>query len=258
MGSRRSGREERRPVLEFRPSRARQKRESRGLRPAAVVPALVLLAGTSAGILTADDRRAALQAYLALFGVAALVAAVVIGVLLVRNRRFHSRAFLRISPRMIEYTNARGRVVAFERDDPSLRALLAWVAPGPNSEAVHLPPSLILFVSDRTRSIRLRGADWETDALEAVVGAADARPATSGDRRRSGRRPADGAGTASLGDGTPPPWDVLSAHQVEELIPGTMSFRETRPTTFALLVGGGSAALLLAVVVVVAFVSSSS
>ncbi|WP_244259256.1 hypothetical protein [Rathayibacter sp. VKM Ac-2759] len=209
----------------------------------------------------ADDRRGALFAYLGLLGVAAVVSAIVVGVLLVRNRRFHSAAILRISPQTIEYTNARGGVTAFDRADPSLRALLAWVAPGPNSEAVRLPPSLILFLSDRTRSIRLRGAEWEIDALEAVVGAAGPRlPSSAGGRRPDRRRQATGAEAASpsVADGTTPPWEVLSARQVDELIPGTMSFRETRPTTFALLVGFGSTALLLAVVIGVAVVSSSA
>lgn len=225
-----------------------------------MVPALVLLAGASWGILTADDRRGALYAYLGLFGVAAVIAAVVIGVLLVRNRRFLSGALLRISPRAIEYTNTRGRVVVFDRTDPSLRALLTWLAAGPNSEAMRLPPSLILFLSDETQAIRLRGADWEIDALEAVVRAADPALPSTGSRRLGRRRPVEGAGTTSsedLVDG-PPPWNVLSAREVDELIPGTMSFRETRPITFALLVGFGSTALLLAVVIGVAVVSSSA
>ncbi|KQP97521.1 MULTISPECIES: hypothetical protein [unclassified Rathayibacter] len=252
------GRAEREPVREFRPSRARQKQESRRLRPAAVVPAAVLLAGATWGILTADDRQGALYAYLGLFGVAAVVSAVIIGVLLVRNRRFHAEAVIRIRPHAIEYTNARGETIAFDSADPSVRALLAWLAPGPNSEGIRLPPSLILFLSDRTRSIRLRGGDWEIDALEAVVRAADPRLRSSGSGRRSGRSAEDAPGTSSPEDVVgrmPPAWEVLSARQVDDLIPGTMSFRETRPMTFALLVGFGSAALLLAVVIGVAFLS---
>ena len=41
---------------------------------------------------------------------------------------------------------------------------------------------------------------------------------------------------------------ALSPKEVNELIPGTMSFRETHPLTFALLIGFGSAALLLLIV----------
>ncbi|WKK71762.1 hypothetical protein Q0F99_00695 [Rathayibacter oskolensis] len=94
-----------------------------------------------------------------------------------------------------------------------------------------------------------------------MVGAAGPRhPSPAGGRRPDRRRQATNAEAASpsVADGTPPPWEVLSARQVDELIPGTMSFRETRPMTFALLVGFGSTALLLAVVIGVAVVSSSA
>jgi len=222
---------EREPFEEFRPSKARQKQESKRLRPVAVLPALVLVAGACVGVLTATDRSAALVIYLGLFGFSGVVAAVILAVLLPRNRRFLANARIRISARAIEYTNARGKVIAFDRADVSLSALLAPITPAPNSEGIHLPASLMLFVSDQTHSLRLRGSDWELEGLRAVVDAANTRFDRSG--REHGAR-------------------ALSPEEVNELIPGTMSFRETHPLTFALLIGFGSAALLVLIVVGIA------
>jgi hypothetical protein len=232
---------DREPVREFRPSKAQQKRESKRLRPVVVLPALALLAGACAGVLTATDRRGALFIYLGLFGFSALLAAAIVVVLRVRNRKFLANGRIRISADTVEYTNARGKLVAFDRADSSLRALLAWISPAPNSEGINLPPSLMLFVSDQTQSIRLRGADWEIDDLRAVVSAADTRFDPSGVSTSWDQ--ADETGGA---------WRALSPKQVNELIPGTMSFRETHPLTFALLIGFGSVALLLLIVVGVA------
>ncbi|WP_146088056.1 hypothetical protein [Rathayibacter sp. AY1B5] len=257
MERRRADRSE--PVREFRPSRARQKNESRRLRPVAVLPALVLLAGSVWGVVVADDRGAALAVYLGLFGFATAVALVIIGVLGLRNRRFLATASLRISDRAIECTDARGRVVTFERADPSVRALLAWVPAGPNSEGIHLPPSLVLFLSDGTRSLRLRGADWEIEDLRAVVAAVEtplvptARGVRAGGRSVWARLLAGAARRRQI-EAPPAAEKTLSPAEINELIPGTMSVRETRPLTFALLIGSGSVALVLGVVVGVALV----
>jgi hypothetical protein len=224
-------RAEREPFEEFRPSKAQQKRESKRLRPVAVLPALVFVGGACVGVLTATDRSAALVIYLGLFGFSGVVAAVILAVLLPRNRRFLANARIRISARAIEYTNARGKVIAFDRADVSLSALLAPITPAPNSEGINLPASLMLFVSDQTQSLRLRGSDWELEGLRAVVDAANTR------FDRSSRE--HGA-------------EALSPKEVNELIPGTMSFRETHPLTFALLIGFGSAALLVLIVVGIA------
>ena len=218
---------EREPFEEFRPSKAQQKQESRRLRPVAVLPALVLLAGACVGVLTATDRIGALVIYLGLFGFSGAVAAIVFAVLLPRNRRFLANARIRISARAIEYTNARGKVIAFDRADSSVRALLALITPAPNSEGINLPASLMLFVSDQTHSLRLRGSDWQIESLRAVLDAANTR---------FDRSTREHGATA------------LSPKEVNELIPGTMSFRETHPLTFALLIGFGSAALLLLIV----------
>ncbi|WP_181133676.1 hypothetical protein [Rathayibacter sp. AY2B9] len=246
------------PVREFRPSRARQRNESRRLRPVAVLPALVLLAGSVWGVVIADDRGAALAVYLGLFGFATVVALVIVGVLALRNRRFLATASLRISDRAIECTDARGRVVTFDRADPSVKALLAWVPAGPNSEGIDLPPSLILFLSDGTRSLRLRGADWEIEDLRAVVAAVTtplvpaARGVHTGSRSVWARL--TGAARRRKIEAPPVAEKTLGPSEINELIPGTMSFRETRPLTFALLIGFGSVALVLCVVVGVAFV----
>ena len=221
-------RDEREPFEEFRPSKAQQKHESRRLRPVAVLPALILVAGACVGVLTATDRSGALVVYLGLFGFSGVVAAVILAVLLPRNRRFLANARVRISARTIEYTDARGKVIAFDRADSSVRALLARITPAPNSEGINLPASLILFISDRAHSLRLRGSDWELDDLKAVLDAAKTRFDRSG--REHGAM-------------------ALSPKEVNELIPGTMSFRETHPLTFALLIGFGSAALLVLIVV---------
>jgi hypothetical protein len=251
-------RDEREPFEEFRPSKAQQKQESKRLRPVAVLPALALLVGVGIGVMTASDRLEALFIYLGLFGFSGAVAAIILAVLLPRNRRFLANARIRISAHAIEYTNARGKVIAFDRADSSLRALLAWVLPAPNSEGINLPSSLMLFVSDQTHSIRLRGSDWEIENLRAVVAAANTRFDPSARERRSARKRRSAYEDADV----PPLWDqadesfgalkALSAKQVNELIPGTMSFRETHPLTFALIIGFGSVALLLLIVVGVA------
>ncbi|PTL71867.1 hypothetical protein C1I63_02770 [Rathayibacter caricis DSM 15933] len=219
-----------------------------------MLPALVMLAGSAWGVAAADDPAAALVVYLGLFGFSAAVAVLIVGVLRVRNRRFLATASLRISDRAIEYTDARGRVVPFDRADPSLAALLTRVSAGPNSEGIRLPPSLVLFLSDGTRSLRLRGADWEIEDLRAVVAAVETPipPAARG-LRASGRRGRERADAARREAAAPPAAErTLSPGEINELIPGTMSLRETHPMTFALLIGFGSAALLLVVVVGIA------
>jgi hypothetical protein len=251
-------RDEREPFEEFRPSKAQQKQESKRLRPVAVLPALALLVGAGIGVMTDSDRLGALFIYLGLFGFSGAVAAIILAVLLPRNRRFLANARIRISAHAIEYTNARGKVIAFDRADSSLRALLAWVLPAPNSEGINLPSSLMLFVSDQTHSIRLHGSDWEIENLRAVVAAANTRFDPSARERRSARKRRPAYEDADV----PPLWDqadesfgalkALSAKQVNELIPGTMSFRETHPLTFALIIGFGSVALLLLIIVGVA------
>lgn len=224
-----------------------------------MLPALVLLAGSVWGVVVADDRGAALAVYLGLFGFAAVVALVIVGVLGLRNRRFLATASVRISDRAIECTDARGRVVAFDRTDPSVTALLAWVPAGPNSEGINLPPSLILFLSDGSRSLRLRGADWEIEDLRAVVSAVEtpllpaARGVPAGGRSVWARLLTGVARRPEI-EAPPAAEETLSPAEINELIPGTMSFRETRPLTFALLIGFGSVALVLGVVVGVAFV----
>jgi hypothetical protein len=224
-------RDEREPFEEFRPSKAQQKHESKRLRPVAVLPALVLVAGACVGVLTATDRSGALVVYLGLFGFSGVMAAIILAFLLPRNRRFLANARIRISAHAIEYTNARGKVIAFDRADSSLRALLARITPAPNSEGINLPASLMLFVSDQAHSLRLRGSDWDIDDLKAVLGAVNAHYDRS-DREHGAT--------------------ALSPKEVNELIPGTMSFRETHPLTFALLIGFGSAALLLLIVIGIA------
>lgn len=219
-----------------------------------MLPALVMLAGSAWGVAAADDPAAALVVYLGLFGFSAAVAVLIVGVLRVRNRRFLATASLRISDRAIEYTDARGRVVPFDRADPSLAALLTRVSAGPNSEGIRLPPSLVLFLSDGTRSLRLRGADWEIEDLRAVVAAVETPipPAARG-LRASGRRGRERADAARREAAAPPAAErTLSPGEINELIPGTMGFRETHPMTSALLIGFGAAALLLVVVVGIA------
>lgn len=249
---RRARRSERQPVREFRPTKARQKQESRRLRPVAVLPALALLVGACIGVVTSPDPTGALFIYLGLFGFSGLVAVIVVAILGRRNRRFLAQAVIRISDDAIEYTDAKGKVIAFDRADPSLKSLLAWVSSPPNDQAIHLPPSLTLFMSDQTRSMRLRGSDWEIEDLNAIASAA-----------RTRLHPSDGVNPVDHQRGsiprrkevgeTPALWEAIDAKQVNDLIPGTMSFRETHPLTFALLIGFGSAALLLAIVFAVAF-----
>jgi len=224
-----------------------------------VLPALVLLAGTVWGVVASDDPAGAMVVYLGLYGFSTAVAVLIVGVPRVRNRRFLATASLRISDRAIEYTDARGRVVAFERADPSLAALLTRVAAGPNSEGIRLPPSLVLFLSDGTRSLRLRGSDWELEDLRAVVAAVETPtpPAPRGIRAR-GRRGRERTGAARREVAASPVEEkTLSPGEINELIPGTMSFRETHPTTFALLIGFGSVALLLVAVVGIALALSA-
>ena len=195
-----------------------------------MLPALVLVAGAEEWCPDGHRPRWRAGRLLGLFGFSGVVAAIILGVLLLETDGFSPTRASDLAL-AIEYTNARGKVIAFDRADSSLRALLAPITPAPNSEGINLPASLTLFVSDQTHALRLRGSDWEFDDLKAVLGAAKTR------FDRSGRE--HGA-------------TALSPKEVNELIPGTMSFRETHPLTFALTVGFGSAALLLLIVVGVA------
>jgi hypothetical protein len=252
MWFQRAGRPERQPVREFRPTRARQKQESKRLRPVAVLPALALLTGACIGILNSSDRAGALFIYLGLFGFSAFVAVIIVGILTIRNRKFLAETTIRLTDHAIEYTDAKGRVIAFDRTDPSLTSLLAWVSSPPNDQGVNLPPSLTLFMSDQARSIRLRGSDWAIEDLDAIASAARTRLRPSDAAHGGDRQPGSWPGQKDV-DETPAIWEVIDAKQVNELIPGTMSFRETHPLTFALLIGFGSAALLLVVVFAVGF-----
>ena len=246
------GRSRPEPVREFRPTKARQKQESRRLRPVAVLPALALVVGACIGVVTSPDPTGALVIYLVLFGFSGFVAVIIVAFLGRRNRKFLAQAIIRISDHAIEYTDAKGRVVAFDRADSSLTSLLAWVSSPPNGQGIHLPPSLILFMSDQTRSMRLRGSDWEIEDLNAIASAARKRLHPSDGVNPADHQPGSMPRQGEV-DETPALWEAIDAKQVKELMPGTMSFRETRPLTFALLIGFGSAALLLAIVFAVAF-----
>jgi hypothetical protein len=230
----------------FLPSNARQKQEAKRLRPVAVVPALALLAGATISILSAHDRSGALLTYLGLFGFSVCVALVIVAVLRRRNRRFLQRASVRITDRTIEFTDDRGRVKSFERGDPSLNGLLAWVRNGTYGEGVHLPPALTLFVSDRSRSVRLRGSDWDADDLDAILTVVKTAPPTLRAARRIRREAHE----------TPAAPEVMDAKRVNEILPGSMRFSETHPLTFALLIGFGSAAALLGLAFILAVGSS--
>lgn len=213
-------------VATYRPSRASQQQESTRLRYKAVLPSLLLIVGATAGVLAADDRRDALLAYGGLLAVAALIAAPIIAVQSIRNRRLFTNGSLTVTPETVTHVDGRGRSTTFDRSDPTLTALLSWVEPTALPYGGVSPPTTLhLFIADSTHQVRVSGSDWETSDLRAVAEAANGHVA----------------------DG------VSTARQVNEAIPGAMSFRELRPLTFALAVGFGSVALLLLVIVLIAF-----
>lgn len=215
-------------VATFRPSRASQQHENSRLRYVAVLPSLLLIAGATAGVLSADDRREALLAYAGLVAVAILIAVPIVVVVSVRNRMLFANSSLTVTPEAVTYVDRRGRSTTFDRSDPTLTSLLSWVEPTvPPYGGVFPPKTLHLFIADSTHQVRVAGSDWETGDLEVVTEAANGRVAH----------------------------DVSSARQVNEAIPGAMSFRELRPVTFALAVGFGSVALLLIVIVLIASLS---
>lgn len=213
-------------VATFRPSRASQLQENTRLRYIAVLPSMLLIVGMTVGVLSADDRSDALLAYAALLALACLIATPILVVLLGRNRMLFANSSLTVTPETVTHVDRRGRATTFDRSDPTLTSLLSWVEPtAPPYGGVFPPKALQLFIADSTHHIRVAGSDWETDDLKAVTEAANGRVA----------------------DG------VSTAQQVNEAIPGAMSFRELRPVTFALTVGFGSAAFLLTVIVLIAF-----
>lgn len=211
----------------FRPSRASQQQENTRLRYIAVLPSLLLIGGATAGVLSADDRRDALLAYGGLLAVAGLIAAPIVVVLSVRNRMLLTNSSLTVTPESVTHVDRRGRSTTFDRSDPTLTSLLSWVEPTVLPYGGVVPPkTLQLFIADSTRQVRVAGSDWETGDLRAVTEAANGHVA-----------------------------DVVStARQVNEAIPGAMSFRELHPLTFALAVGFGSVALLLMAIVLIALV----
>ena len=212
-------------VATFRPSRASQQQENTRLRYVAVLPSLLLIGGATAGVLSADDRSDALLAYGGLLAVAGLIAAPIVVVLSVRNRMLLANSSLTVTPETVTHVDRRGRSTTFDRSDTTLTALLSWVEPtAPPYGGVFPPKTLQLFIADSTRQVRVAGSDWETGDLRAVTEAANGHVA-----------------------------DVVStARQVNEAIPGAMSFRELHPLTFALAVGFGSVALLLTAIVLIA------
>lgn len=216
-------------VATFRPSRASQQQESSRLRYTAVLPSLLLIGGATVGVLSAEDRRNALLAYGGLLAVAGLIAAPILVVVSVRNKRLFANSSLTVTPESVTHVDRRGRSTTFDRTDPTLTSLLSWVEPTTLPYGGVFPSkTLQLFIADSTRQVRLAGSDWETGDLEVVAQAANGHVSR----------------------------DVITARQVNEAIPGAMSFRELRPLTFALSVGFGSAALLLIVIFLVAFVLS--
>ncbi|MRJ77669.1 hypothetical protein GEV29_14085 [Aeromicrobium sp. SMF47] len=213
----------------FRPSRASQQQENTRLRYIAVLPSLLLIGGVTVGVLSADDRRAALLTYGGLLAVAGLIAAPIIVVLSARNRMLFANSSLTVTPEAVTHVDRRGRPTTFDRSDPTLTSLLTWVEPTALPYGGVFPPKTqLLFIADSTRQVRVAGSDWETDDLRSVTEATN--------------------GHAAEG--------VSTARQVNEAIPGAMSFRELRPLTFALAVGFGSVAFLLMAIVLIAFLLS--
>ncbi|WP_191200337.1 hypothetical protein [Nocardioides hwasunensis] len=214
-------------VVTFRPSRASQQQENTRLRYIAVLPSLLMIGGATAGVLSADDRSDALLAYGGLLAVAGLIAAPIVVVLSVRNRMLLTNSSLTVTPEAVTHVDRRGRSTTFDRSDPTLTSLLSWVEPTAlPSGGVFPPKTLQLFIADSTRQVRIAGSDWETGDLRVVAEAANGQVS-----------------------------DVVStARQVNEAIPGAMSFRELHPLTFALGVGFGSVALLCVAIVLIALV----
>ncbi|KQX74600.1 hypothetical protein ASD10_05045 [Aeromicrobium sp. Root472D3] len=213
--------------MTFRPSRASQQQEDTRLRFIAVVPSLGLVGGITAGVVSADDRRSALLVYGGLLVVAGLIAVPIVVVLLARNRRLLANSSITVTPETVTYVDRRARPTTFDRSDPTLTSFLTWVEPTALPYGGVIPPKTQqLFIADSTQQVRVAGSDWETDDLVSVTAAANGHVA----------------------DG------VSTARQVNEAIPGAMSFREVRPLTFALAVGFGSVAVVAMVIVLVAFV----
>ncbi|MCD9197791.1 hypothetical protein [Aeromicrobium wangtongii] len=216
-------------VATFRPSRASQQQESTRLRYIAVLPSLLLIGGATAGVLSADNRRDALLVYGGLLAVAGLIAAPIVVVLLVRNRMLIANSSFTVTPETVTHVDRRGRSTTFDRSDPTLTSLLSWVEPTVLPYGGVFPPkTLQLFIADSTHQVRVAGSDWETGDLRVVAEAANGHVAH----------------------------DLSTARQVNDAIPGAMSFRELRPLTFALAVGFGSVAFLLMVIVLIAFLQS--
>ncbi|MCL3819541.1 hypothetical protein [Aeromicrobium wangtongii] len=216
-------------VATFRPSRASQQQESTRLRYIAVLPSLLLIGGATAGVLSADDRRDALLVYGGLLAVAGLIAAPIVVVLLVRNKMLLANSSFTVTHETVTHVDRRGRSTTFDRSDPTLTSLLSWVEPTVLPYGGVFPPkTLQLFIADSTQQVRVAGSDWEAGDLRVVTEAANGHVAH----------------------------DLSTARQVNEAIPGAMSFRELRPLTFALAVGFGSAAFLLMVIVLIAFLQS--
>jgi hypothetical protein len=216
-------------VATFRPSRASQQQENTRLRYIAVLPALLLIVGVTAGVLSADDRRDALLAYGGLLAVAGLIAGPIVVVVLVRNRMLFANSSLTVTPETVTHVDRRGRSTTFDRSDPTLTALLSWVEPTALPYGGVFPPkTLQLFIADSTQLVRVAGSDWETGDLRVVAEAANGHVVQG----------------------------VSTAQQVNEAVPGAMSFRELRPLTFALAVGFGSVAFLVVVIALIAFLQS--
>lgn len=216
-------------VVTFRPSRDSQRKEHQRLRYTAVLPTLVLVVGVTAGVVTADDRREALLAYGAMLAIAVVIAVPIIVVLLRRNTSLFANSSLTVTPETVTHVDRRGRPTTFDRTDPTVTSLLTWLEPTamPNG-GVFPPKTLQLFIADSTRQVRVAGSDWELDDLRAVAEATNGRVAS----------------------------EISTAKEVNDEIPGSMSFRELRPMTFALTTAFGFVAALLAVIVLLGFVFS--
>lgn len=216
-------------VATFRPSRASQQQENTRLRYIAVLPSLLLVIGVTIGVLSADDRRAALLAYGGLLAVASLIAAPIVVVLSARNRMLFANSSMTVTPEAVTHVDRRGRSTTFDRSDPTLTSLLTWVEPtAPPYGGVIPPKTLHLFIANSAHQVRVAGSDWETDDLRSVTEATNGHVAHG----------------------------VSTARQVNEAIPGAMSFRELRPLTFALAIGFGSVAVVLTMIVLMAFLLS--